>query len=810
MIKQSLNGQWKFKNSNNKEWLNTTVPGTVYGALLLNNKMDDPYFRDNEIKATELMEDDYEYSFNFKLDSDILSCEKVILSCKGIDTIAEIYINENLIGTAYNMHRLWEYEVKKNLKQGDNSIHIILKSPIVAAREAFKKCRTLGSEDTMDGFVHIRKAHCMYGWDWGAHLPDSGIFRDIEIIGIDKGRIDSVYIEQSHIEGTVSLKINTEVENLCENFKTEITIIDYDGNIIVDKSNLCEFEIKNPKLWWPNGLGEQPLYKVLVSLVIDDKIVDINENRIGLRVLSVKREKDEYGECFEQVANGISYFAMGANYIPEDHLISRTSKERTRALLVDCKAANFNVIRVWGGGYYPEDWFFDICDELGLVVWQDFMFACAVYELTEEFEENIVEEFIYNIKRIRNHASIGIWCGNNEMEQFVAEKHHWVSKHTEVRDYLLMYERILPKLLKKYDPNTFYWPASPSSGGSFDDPNDHNRGDVHYWEVWHRNRPFSEYRKYFFRYASEFGFQSFPCKKTIEMITDKEEEMNPFSYIMEKHQRNYGANGKIMNYMQQTFLYPSNFDNFVFASQLLQAEAIKYGIEHFRRNRERCMGAIYWQLNDCWPVVSWASIDYSGRWKALHYYAKRFFAGVMISCHEESMMTQEADMNREHFNFEKSIRLNVANETQKPVTGVVFWELRDGKSNIIREEKIDVTVEPMSVKWLDKEIFDDIDTFNTYVSYHFEVLENIVSSGSVIFTYPKYFKYENPLFTYKIDGNDIIIKSEAYAKSVEIQNENEDLILSDNYFDMNKGERKVTVIRGNIDNIKIRSVYDIK
>lgn len=285
--------------------------------------------------------------------------------------------------------------------------------------------------------------------------------------------------------------------------------------------------------------------------------------------------------------------------------------ERTYSLLKQAKDANFNCIRVWGGGNYPYDSFWDACDELGLVVWEDFMFACAVYDLTEEFEETITAEFIDNIKRIRHHASLGLWCGNNEMEMFVAQG-NWVSRPKEKSDYVKMYEYIIPKVLKEYDPNTFYWPASPSSGGAFDDPNDENRGDVHYWDVWHGNKPITEYRKFYFRYVSEFGFQSFPSLKTVETFTEPEDR-NIFSYVMEKHQRNKTANGKIMNYMEQTFLYPNDFDTTLYASQLLQAEAIRYGVEHFRRNRGRCMGTVIWQLNDCWPVASWSSIDYCGR-----------------------------------------------------------------------------------------------------------------------------------------------------------------------------------------------------
>lgn len=395
------------------------------------------------------------------------------------------------------------------------------------------------------------------------------------------------------------------------------------------------------------------------------------------------------------------------------------------------------------------------------------------------------------------------------MEMFVKEG-NWVSKHSEVKDYLLMYERVIPEVLKEYDPQTFYWPASPSSGGSFDEPNAPDRGDVHYWDVWHGSKPFSDYRNYFFRYASEFGFQSFPCLNTIKTFTDDPDDWNIFSYVMEKHQRNAGANGKIMNYMQQTFRYPSAFETVLYASQLLQAEAIRYGVEHFRRNRGRCMGAIYWQLNDCWPVASWSSIDYTGRWKALHYYAKRFFSPLMVSCEEEGWLTRKPDMNREHFEFEKSIRLNVANETRKEQQVLVRWAVRNRSGEIVSSHEELVCVPAMSSVWLDKMEFPHIQVFDRYVSYELLKDGEVISEGTVIFSLPKYFSYADPKLTCQVEGDEIVVQAQAYAKSVEIRNDTETLLLSDNYFDLNAGEKRVRILGGKPENLQLRSVYDIR
>ena len=804
MIQQMLHDNWQMRCVG-EDYQPAVVPGTVYTDLLRNGRMEDPFWKDNEIRALPLMEKDYEYKTCFDAAENLLLQDKILLRFDGLDTIADIYLNQTQVGKAFNMHRIWEYDVTHLVKEKGNELKVLLHSPLAYIKEEFGRCRTLGSEDAMDGFVHIRKAHCMFGWDWGAHLPDAGIFRSVSLVGIKGARLESVYIRQEHFKEKVLLHL--EVKGIS--YHVEITAPDgitrrYEGSPKV-------IPIENPMLWWPHGYGGQPLYNLRVELYADGRVTDVWEKRIGLRTMRMKVQKDEWGECFAHEVNGVAVFAMGADYIPEDHLLGRVTPETTRKLLNQCVAANYNAIRVWGGGCYPEDWFYDICDELGIIVWQDFMFACAVYELTPEFKENIRQEFIDNIKRLRHHAALGLWCGNNEMEMFVEEGHHWVTKKTEIRDYIIMYEQLLPEVLAEYDPETFYWPASPSSGGAFDEPNSPNRGDVHYWKVWHGNRPFSEYRKYFFRYASEFGFQSFPSKKTIETFTDDPKDMNAFSYVMEKHQRQYGANGKIMNYLQQTYLYPTDFETLIYASQLLQADAIRYGVEHFRRNRGRCMGAIVWQLNDCWPVVSWSSIDYCGRWKALHYAEKRFFAPLMVSCQEEGMMTQEADMNREHFVFEKSIRLNVANETREEQWVHVSWAVRDAKAKIIKDGGTrELKVPALSSLWLEKEMLPDIDIFSEYVSYELKQHGKVISEGTVIFSYPKYFRYEDPKLSYRLEGDEIVVSADAYAKSVEIQNEREDLILSDNYFVINGGEKRVKLISGDAKKIRLRSVYDIR
>lgn len=573
-------------------------------------------------------------------------------------------------------------------------------------------------------------------------------------------------------------------------------------------------EISDPQLWWPAGFGEQPLYTVEVTLMKDDAIQDVWSRRIGLRTLTVSREKDQWGEEFCHMVNGVKIFAMGADYIPEDNIFARITPERTRRLLQDARLANMNTIRVWGGGYYPDDYFFEICDELGLLVWLDLMYACAFYDLTPAFEQSIRLETEQNIRRIRHHASLALICGNNEMESFMSSTNDALvnrqeafgpKRRSHVADYIKMYEYVLPEICQRLAPQTFWWPSSPSSGGAFDDPNDPNRGDVHYWDVWHGEKPFTEYRKFYFRYASEFGFQSFPSLPTVESFTQPDDR-NVFSRIMERHQRNSSANGKILAYLSQTYRYPNSFDDLLYASQLLQAEAIRYGVEHWRCHRGRCMGAIIWQLNDIWPVASWASVDYFGRWKALHYAAKRFFAPVLLSCEETGEISQNPHINElMKAPMAKKARLNVSNETTAPVHGLVKWALRRPDASVIREGQATVDVPPLSAVWLDELDFPDAPLLGAYLSYELYVDECAISCGTAMFTTPKHFEFRNPALSARCDGDRVVVEAKAFAHQVWLESDDPDLLLEDNCFEMNAGSRTVKVLRGNAAGIRVRS-----
>lgn len=846
MNRTLISENWKFKILGEniydipEEYMPAQVPGSVYGNLLLLNKMPDPYYRDNELDALKLMDNDFEFTTNFIIDNEALESDYCGICFEGLDTLADIYINGTFVGSANNMYRTWEYDLCELGKLGDNELKIIFHSPTKYIKEENEKCYTGGAHECMEGFPHLRKCHCMFGWDWGPRLPDAGIFRPVYLVYGDTVKIESVYITQEHHvtkvkeiksldydgneiiqtcteKADVSLSFDCKLIGLGEHNNTDYGYIkaevaDKDGNSVYtlssDSFNL-NLNIDDVHLWWPNGLGEQYLYTVTVTVFDkDNSVADVWSNRIGMRTMTMNTEPDKWGNCFAHEVNGLKVFAMGADYIPEDNILMRVTPERTRKLLTDAADAHMNSIRVWGGGYYPEDYFYDICDELGLIVWQDFMYACAQYELDDEFEANITVETIQNVRRLRHHASLGLWCGNNEMETQTLDK-AWNPSIKQKYDYIKLYEYIIPKILKEEDPNTFYWPSSPSSGGNYDNPWNENVGDAHYWDVWHGEKPFTDYRKYFYRYLSEFGFQSFPSLKTIESFT-LPEDRNIFSRVMEMHQRNVAANGKIMKYMGATYLYPTTFEMLIYASGLLQADAIRYGVEHFRRHRGRCMGSVVWQLNDIWPVASWASIDYYGRWKALHYLEKKMFAPVMISAEENGELNGRPFCIEEPKAIEKSARININNETFETYEGDVKWTLCDPLSNVIKSGIKHITVPAFSSYWLDKEDFSDGDELDMNLTFSFEVNGEIISENSCIFTAPKHYHFADPNLSYVIEGDEIVVTASAFAMKVWISNEDDTLKLSDNFFDMQAGTKRVKIIEGEPTGIVIKSVYDIR
>lgn len=839
------------------------VPGSVYSCLLEHELMPDPYWRDNELDALKLMENDFIFTEHFVPEPEVLEGDRVILRFDGIDTIADIALNGTKLGHVENMHRSYEYDVKGLLKAGDNELAVTFYSPTKYIAASHARIGNMESTDAMPGYPQLRKAHCMFGWDWGPRLPDAGLYRPVRLLGVKKARLSNdVRILQEHdiaetgIHGNavraVKLTVTAQTDPVAVGgTHLQVTLTKPDGETVNFADAKAEdgaavLTVENPQLWWPNGYGAQPLYTVTISLLDDEtgSELDSVQKRIGLRTVTVdtspfpEEERDSHigpqiredrkeGRHFDFVVNGLRIFAMGGDYIPEDNILSRVNRERTEILLRDAAQAHYNSIRIWGGGYYLDDFFYDLCDEYGLLLWQDFMFACASYELDDTFEETLRAEFVEVVRRLRHHASLGLWCGNNEMETEILED-QWNGRFNGIQpgtegiasvhrasnkqfyDYIKLYEYILPSILKEEDPNAFYWPSSPSSGGNYEDAYEENIGDAHYWGVWHGGDQFSDYRKHHFRFLSEFGFQSFPCMATVRSFTEPEDR-NVFSEIMEMHQRNTAANGKIMNYLSATYRYPKDFDQLLYCSQMLQLDAIRYGVEYFRRIRGTCMGTVVWQLNDIWPVASWSSIDYYGRWKALHYGEKRFFAPVSITCEEHGRLDQKPFVNSLPIPVEYSAALHVANETGETVKGIVRWQLRRPDSAVIREQEVPVEVEPYSGTWLEKEIFNqDGDEREMHLYYEFVQDGEVISSGSALFVAPKHYHFADPKLSVEVTGDRVIVTSEGYAKGVCVESEDGNLRLSDNFFDMEKGQRVLQIVGEKPEgSLKVRSVYDI-
>jgi beta-mannosidase len=827
MTRIELDGIWRLGPENT---LNAEVPGTVLGAWVKAGTIPDPYYGENERAITPLFDRAFEYSRTFTVNEDLLAHDTVELVCLGIDTLAEIFINEKSIARVNNMHRYWRFDVKQLLKSGENTIRIVLFSSCAFIAKAYREGRiNYISTGGMAGSGYLRKTHCQFGWDWGPQLPDAGIWRSIYLEGRSRVKIDDVYVIQEHsapgTEGTVEtaggpvtlrIKIKAQACDLKRfwsegrEIKAAIHITPPESGetlnitgVISDVTQITELTavIEKPQLWRPNGLtgkrGVQPLYNITAELLDsqDDSVFDARHFRIGLRTMTFSAEGDKWGREFAMTVNGVKVFAMGADYIPEDSIFPKIKEERTRRLLEDCVKANFNSIRVWGGGYYPDDYFYDICDELGLVVWQDFMFACNVYELTDEFAANVAEEIRQNVIRIRRHPCLGLWCGNNEMETawvgWEGVRHH----HPELKaGYTKLFESIIPGILKETDPQTFYWPSSPSSGGNFDYPNDPDRGDVHFWDVWHGLKPFGEYRKHLLRYCSEFGFQSLPEMETIRSFAETD-DLNFFSPVMEAHQRNPGGNGKILFYLSETYRYPKDFSSLVYISQVLQLESIQTGVDHWRQNRGRCMGAIYWQLNDCWPVTSWASIDHFGRWKALHYGARRFFAPLRTTIFIDE--TEPANSGSLAGSLKRTARIFVHNDTMDPASGTLRLFLRDRDFNTLVEETLDVKLPALYAgEVLVRDFRDKVNTAelerSCFVTAELRVNEEQVSRETALFVPPKHFSFRRPKYSVETrdcgDHFKITVKADSFCRFVRVKIKGEDPVFSDNHFDITSKE----------------------
>lgn len=781
--------------------LDCTVPCDMYSVLLKYGYISDPYYSTNEKELSSLSDKDCAFYSEFSLNKSELSFEHIELCFYGLDTICDIYLNDTLLDSVMNMHRKYEYDIKKLVKE-KNILRLEFKSPTKYFDKMEKEHHLYMNGDTLPGASHLRKAFYMSGWDWAPTLPNMGIFREVELCLYNTDKIDDILINQNHENGSVTLSLSATTKHNKEGLRT---LCEIDGKIIELKNGQGEISIENPKLWWPNGYGEQNLYSIIFYLYENEQLIDTVSKTIGLRTLSLSRENDEFGQEFCFKVNNIKIFAMGANFVPIDSLISYESDERLENLIKDCIFANFNCIRVWGGAYYPRNYFYELCDKYGLIVWQDFMVACANVWLRKDFENEFIAEAIYNVKRIRHHACLGLLCGNNEMEEAICNWECADGNDSLVRqDYLRLYEEILPSICNDYAPFISYSPSSPTSKGGLNNPQCHSVGDVHFWDVWNGGCQFDEYRKHKFRFCSEYGFESLPNIKTIEAFCP-ENERNLLSYTMESHQKHWHGNVKLLRYLAEMYQMPKSLEATVYASQLNQASAIKYGVEHFRRCRGYTMGSIYWQLNDCWPVASWSSVDYFGRYKALHYFAKKFYQPVAIGL----------------FNENGQITINVSNETLSDFEGYVLVGIMKNDFTSLFESKAKVSVKSLSS--LDIESYSSKELLNTRNTYFYAELydknDRLLARNTELSINPKHFDFLKPDIKVDIKNADggyyLSFTSSALAKNVEVSFKSHDIMLSDNYFDLINNKPYEIFARTDLDKqtllneIKLMSVYDI-
>lgn len=634
--RQTIRGTWEFRQAHTGNWLPTTLPTSVHTALFKNGRIEDPYYRDNEEKLQWIEQEDWEFMGTFEADSMMLQRKHIEMVFKGLDTYAHVYLNDSLVLESGNMFRTWRADVKKHLKAGANKLHIYFESPIkkVAADWAAIGYELPGGIRTM-----TRKAQFHYGWDWGPRFAGCGILKLPEIVAWDDFLLENVFVTTQKLSEKEAVLVarfryRSEIESPVTIFFREGKRKSVEDRIIhpgVHEDSVT-YNIDNPKLWWCRGMGEPHLYDFSVEVKQRGSLsLDKTEVRTGIRTVELVTEPDSAGRSFLFKLNGKPVFCKGANYIPQDMFQDRVTPERYKRLLDDVVAANMNMLRIWGGGIYEDELFYQLCDTRGILVWQDFMYACAMYPGNGAFLKNAAAEAYEQIERLRQHPCIALWCGNNENNE-AWHQWGWQMQFNEAqraqiwRDYKLMFNDILPTYVGNYSGGVPYWESSPQYGRG--NPKSTVEGDSHYWGVWHDEEPFEVFNKKVPRFMSEYGFQSFPDWATIQTFTLPEDrELD--TKVMLTHQKHPRGNALIAEYLKRDFRVPETFEDFVYISQLVQAEGMRKGIEAHRRNKPYCMGTLYWQLNDVWPVASWSSIDYYGRWKAMHYYVREDYRPVV-------------------------------------------------------------------------------------------------------------------------------------------------------------------------------------
>ncbi len=828
-----LDQNWSFKALEDSSWLRASVPGTIHTDLMANGIIEDPYYRLNERKVQWVDKKDWVYQCSFELSPDEFERQHHELRFEGLDTYASVYINDRLVLQSSNMHRSYTVDAKEYLIEGSNTLQILLESPIkkglelydaldytipVSANDQAETGEVPGGKRVN---VFTRKAAYHYGWDWGPRLVTSGIWRPITLLSWDDFRISELLLSQQLNGDVAAVMAQIEIESSIENANA-ILELQLDGEPLSSsklrlrkgkqKFNL-PIKIDRPELWWPNGLGKQHLYNIEVKLQRKEVISTVNQS-IGIRNIELVADSTLSQPNFYFKVNGAPTFAKGVNYIPQDLFLPRVSTKDYERILQAAADANMNMIRVWGGGVYENDRFYELCDSLGLMVWQDFMFACAMYPGDADFLENVKQEAIDNVKRLSHHPSMALWCGNNEVlaawkrwgwEQTAIDEQSPEIAHKIWKHYDTLFHHILPEVVSEHHRGIDYWASSPSASEGL--PEEYTHGDTHYWGVWWGKEPFDNFNTKISSFMSEYGFQSFPEYSSFLRFAEKQDR-DMYSEVMKSHQRSSIGNATIEEYLKRSHRKPIGFEELLYMSQLLQADGIQTAIEAHRRNKAKCMGSLYWQLNDCWPGASWSSIDYYGKWKALHYKVKDAFAPVIVS-HEfvdgDLLITIVSD-RMDEFDGELEVVLSEFKDIEKIVRWNEVVKLEANSKKRVLAIPADQLSSGENQKY-------------TYLQLFLYDRAGIVSKKNVYFLPFKELVLPRPEleFTVANDKSNLLyltVTSKNFAKGVHV-NCNSPYNFSDNFFDLPiNGSKTITLtmdpdtdIDALIKSIEVRSLW---
>ncbi|WP_445719712.1 beta-mannosidase [Flavobacterium sp.] len=793
--------KWTFNKQNEAKKHKATIPGTVHTDLFQNQLIPDPFFGDNEKQLQWIENENWEYETHFTLSESELKNQNIDLEFEGLDTYATLYLNGKVVLEADNMFRKWTISAKSNLKIGTNHLKVVFLSAVQKGKEEAKKLSyTLPEKER----VFVRKAQYQFGWDWGPRFVTAGIWKKVQLKFWNSAKIENIKFSQVELNDKKAiLEFTTEIYvSKVKTIQLKINEKSETFNLKKGKKKIImQYEIANPKLWWCNGLGEANLYSFTVEISQKNQFLDAKKLNIGLRTIELIQEKDQAGISFYFKLNGKSVFMKGANVVPPDSFLPRVSDSTYFSLVENAKKANMNMLRVWGGGVYFDDAFYEACDANGILVWQDFMFACSMYPGDEKFVQNVKQEVIDNVNRLQNHPSIALWCGNNENDE---GWHNWgwqkqfnysKADSTQIwNDYKKVFHEMIPQTLDSLLPKekNIYWSSSPSIGWGRKESL--LQGDSHYWGVWWGKEPFEIYEKKVGRFMSEYGFQGMPNLKTLQKVIPNE-DLNFTSEAFRNHQKHPTGYETINEYMERDYVVPKDFEDYLYVSQLLQARGMKTAIEAHRRAKSYCMGTLYWQFNDCWPVTSWSSLDYYGNWKAFHYQAKRSFENVLLSVEEtDSGIYKFFVINDGIQNYAGELKAEIRN-----FNGQLLWQRKsycksDASSNV-------------AAILLPFPSLNEIDTQNSYLKMEFISDDNHWESN-FFFEKPKNLKLSKPNIQIKtIDELTIEISTDVLAKDVFLSSEN-DTFFEDNYFDLLPNEKRIIKLSKPVQNIKVKSLFD--